>query len=140
MPPAGLVTAVTSLMLNCLAVATTLDASARATDRYAAVVGEDPSMTHTSSPPSRALPILSVCRSSRGDIPAIDFPGFERLDLQQRGRLAIRIQPKGAVGCSGRQLRKARTERSATALKQGLNADCVVARHADQYTPATHAR
>ncbi len=121
MLPPGLATALTSLMVNCLAVATTFDASASVADKYAAVVGDDPSMTHTSSPPTRALPSLSVCRpgsrSSRGHMLPINFPGADGRYLEQRRCLVARIQHQHTIGRSGRQLWKTGPERPLAAVE-----------------------
>jgi hypothetical protein len=49
----------TSLIVNCVAVERTFDPPVRVAERYAAVVGDEPSITHTTRPPSRALASLS---------------------------------------------------------------------------------
>src|SRR5437879_11196007 len=95
MCPPGWATALTSLMVNCVAVDRTFDPPERVADRYAAVPGDEPSITHTTRPPRRALPSLSGYRLRRRRsrsrmLPGI-FQGQQRPCVESQRRLVARI-------------------------------------------------
>src|SRR5439155_8452215 len=102
MLPPGAAMDETSLIVNCLAVARTLEASDWLTCRNAAVLGEDPSMTHTSRPPRMALPSRrrppGAGRASRSHILHIGLQCSFCSRAQDSGVMTERLQRECARG------------------------------------------
>src|ERR1700680_2329943 len=99
-------------------------------------------MTHTSRPPSRALPNLSVCRlgsrSSRSDILPTNSSSLDGTYFQQHRGFVARIAPEDALSGSGRQLRKAGAQRAVATLEQALNAGRGADSLAGRWAAAAH--
>src|SRR5262249_48783379 len=124
-PAPGTATTLASLTTNVLAVATTFDASENVALRYAAVVGDEPSMTHTSRPPSTPLTARNPSRprrcDSRGRIASLLFDRPLRLFLQHPGGAVVRVQRQRPFGRAHGELRLALAQRAAAKLDQRWN-------------------
>src|SRR5690349_4548577 len=101
-------------MVKSLAVATTLDASDMLVLRYAAVVGDEPSITETSSPPRTPLRarnqsvlglLLRGCMAGR-------LKRLQRLLLEDPRRPVVRVDGERAFRRPQRQLGMSRFERA----------------------------